>query len=114
MSKAKASKNYSSISVTINGRQFYAEGDAAEVSKKLDEFMSGIFSPFNRAVRSFTEGRKDWRTVLGIRSEKVTLEQVEHRFRILAKKHHPDKGGDRAKFEEITAARDAARLELAS
>lgn len=54
-----------------------------------------------------------WREVLGIEGT-PTLSKIEDRFRALAQVHHPDKGGDRNKFEEIVQARDAARLELAS
>ena len=54
-----------------------------------------------------------WREVLGIQGS-ASAQLVEDRFRALAQVHHPDKGGDRNKFEEIVQARDAARLELAS
>jgi hypothetical protein len=54
-----------------------------------------------------------WRETLGIQGT-ATIDLVESRFRALAQVNHPDKGGDRNKFEEIVQARDAARLELAS
>jgi hypothetical protein len=56
-----------------------------------------------------------WREVLGIEGA-ASLDLVESRFRALVKVHHPDQGGEkeRAKFEEIVQAREAARLELAS
>jgi hypothetical protein len=54
-----------------------------------------------------------WREVLGVTLARPTLAHIEERFRTLAQVHHPDKGGDRAKFEEIVAAREAARLEVA-
>lgn len=58
---------------------------------------------------------KTWREVLGIQpGELVTLEEVEARYRSLAKAWHPDKtDGDEATFKQITEARDAAREELA-
>ncbi len=37
------------------------------------------------------------------------LDAVEQAFRKLAKKHHPDQGGDPEAFKRIVAARDAAR-----
>lgn len=55
-----------------------------------------------------------WRETLGVTLTQPTMQHVEDRFRTLAQVHHPDKGGDRNKFEEIVQARDAARLELAS
>jgi curved DNA-binding protein CbpA len=58
---------------------------------------------------------RPWRQVLGISTTAAaTWPMVEERFRSLVQIHHPDKGGDRNKFEEIVQARDAARLELAS
>lgn len=55
-----------------------------------------------------------WRDVLGITTPTPTLETIRDRFRILAVMHHPDKGGDREKFEEIVRAREAAEMELSA
>ncbi len=46
---------------------------------------------------------KDYYHVLGI-DKKASAEEVKKAFRKLAQKHHPDKGGDEAKFKEITEA----------
>lgn len=102
----------SSVHFSINGREFYAEGDAAEVQRKLDEFMASVFAPLRNAMKRTQES--SWRKILGITAAQPTLRHVEQRFRILAKKHHPDKGGKRRKFEELMQAREAARMELAS
>jgi hypothetical protein len=53
-----------------------------------------------------------WRETLGVTLSQPTMQHIEERFRALSQVHHPDKGGDRNKFEEIVQARDAARLEL--
>jgi hypothetical protein len=102
----------SSIRFSINGAEFYAEGDEKEVSRKLDEFMGQVFAPLRGAIKR-TQG-PDWRKILGVTLKHPTLQHVERKFRLLARKHHPDKGGDRQKFEEIVQAREAARLELVS
>jgi len=53
-----------------------------------------------------------WREILGIRQEQlVNLDIIEQRFRALVKVHTPD--SDREKFEQIVAAREAARQEVA-
>jgi hypothetical protein len=71
----------------------------------------------NRAFLGFAalpeRASQPWREVLGIPGS-ATMTIVEERFRSLVQVHHPDKGGDREKFEAIVQAREAARMELAS
>lgn len=46
---------------------------------------------------------KNYYDILGI-DKKATADEIKKAFRKLAQKHHPDKGGDEAKFKEITEA----------
>ncbi len=46
---------------------------------------------------------KNYYEVLGV-DKKATQDDIKKAFRKLAQKHHPDKGGDEAKFKEITEA----------
>jgi molecular chaperone DnaJ len=46
---------------------------------------------------------KNYYEILGV-EKKATKEDIKKAFRKLAQKHHPDKGGDEAKFKEITEA----------
>lgn len=58
-------------------------------------------------------GRVDWRADLGIPPDAlVTAEIVQQRWRALAEKHHPDRGGNPAQMAAVNAARDAALQEL--
>ena len=43
--------------------------------------------------------------LLGI-SDKATSDEIKRAYRKLASQHHPDKGGDKVKFQEIQAAYD--------
>ncbi|MEO6536100.1 MAG: J domain-containing protein, partial [Candidatus Paceibacterota bacterium] len=46
---------------------------------------------------------KNYYEILGV-DKKASKDDVKKAFRKLAQKHHPDKGGDEAKFKEITEA----------
>jgi hypothetical protein len=53
----------------------------------------------------------DWRNVLNL-PDAVTVDEVITRHRCLAKKYHPDVGGDVEIMQEINAAKIAAINEL--
>jgi DnaJ-class molecular chaperone len=44
-------------------------------------------------------------TILGV-TEKATAEEIKRAYRKLASQHHPDKGGDKTRFQEIQSAYD--------
>lgn len=46
--------------------------------------------------------------VLGVRAG-AGLDETERAFRALAARHHPDRGGDPARFRELVDARDTFR-----
>jgi hypothetical protein len=51
--------------------------------------------------------RRAWTEVLGLPAA-ATKDQIEVRFRELSKKHHPDAGGSKDAFTELTTAREEA------
>jgi len=51
---------------------------------------------------------KNYYDVLGV-DEKATSAEITKAFKDLAKKHHPDRGGDKDKFQEINEAHDTLK-----
>lgn len=73
----------------------------------------------NRAFSGFAQlpaaiiTPEPWRAVLGFESNaKVTMEEVENRFRELAHKRHADKGGNDDEMRRLIEARNMAREEI--
>ena len=51
---------------------------------------------------------KNYYDILGV-SEDASNEQVKNAFKSIAKKEHPDRGGDEAKFKEANEAYDTLK-----
>jgi curved DNA-binding protein len=51
---------------------------------------------------------KNYYDILGV-NEKATSADITKAFKDLAKKHHPDRGGDKDKFQEINEAHDTLK-----
>ena len=56
---------------------------------------------------------KHWRDVLHLAPGLVTVPMIEAAYRELARKHHPDAGGDAEAMAALNTARDTALAELA-
>jgi hypothetical protein len=76
------------------------QGEPADWRRTLEDFL-----------RSHGARRPHWSEVLGL-PRTATLEQVMSRWRALALRHHPDRGGDDAAFRRVTAALEEAESEL--
>lgn len=107
-------------SLAANARSI---GLAIEAIRALERHGGGTM--MERAFAGFSalpppEGHvapaRPWRAVFAYSEEEgadVSLEEVEARYKRLAKKYHPDaQGGDDRAMSELNAARDSARVEL--
>lgn len=65
----------------------------------------GVAVYFSRPVKE----DYSWQEVLNIHNPDPTLEQIDSAYRELAKKYHPDAGGDLEMFKTVTQQRDRAR-----
>jgi hypothetical protein len=94
--------NLGAIAATLEAMRAIRRHGGAEI---LDRAFQGF-----AALTSGTT--RPWREVLGITGGAVTAALIDARFRELAKIHHPDAGGNTERFQELTAARDAALAEV--
>ena len=51
---------------------------------------------------------KNYYDILGV-DEKASSAEITKAFKNLAKQHHPDRGGDKDKFQEINEAHDTLK-----
>lgn len=79
-------------------------------------FVDAAFRGFEALPAPGQAAKRPWRVVLGLEDTGVILtpDHVRNAFKELARKHHPDVGGDAATFSEIVAARDEALSELSA
>ncbi|MHB1665962.1 J domain-containing protein [Thiomonas sp.] len=71
----------------------------------------GASDLLDRAFRGFEalpapQAARDWREVLG---HPENLGAAKRRYKEMAQRHHPDRGGDRAAWDELQEAWDAAQ-----
>jgi len=90
----RVADNLAAIAATLNAMRAIERHGGATI---LDRAFSG-FAALPAPEQPFQ--------ILGIGAN-ASIEEVERAYRLLASKHHPDKGGDPAKMARINWARDA-------
>ncbi len=69
-------------------------------------------------IRDFTEDRdieaqrKEARELLGVDSDSLDMELINKKYKLLAKEHHPDMGGNPETFKAINRAHKMLKREL--
>lgn len=76
------------------------------------DMLEAAFTGFAALPAPAAGMKRSWREVLELGSGRVTEQIIKDAYRILASRHHPDRGGDPAKMAELNAARDEALREL--
>lgn len=96
----RVADNIAAIAATIEAMRAIERHGGAEILERVFLGFQALPSP----------AAEPWWAVLGFaQGENVTKEKAEENFRRLAMQHHPDKGGEAAKFAEISLAIAAAR-----
>lgn len=98
----KVAGNLAAIAATLTAMRAIGRYSNAEI---LDRAFLGFAAlpPPNR---------REWWEVLGFGNGGVTLDDATERYKLLAKRHHPDMGGEAAKFAELSEAITNAREAL--
>lgn len=79
--------------------------------RRIDRYGVGTMEQAFAGYAALPPSGGDWRSVFSLPGH-ATMDQVETKYRDLAKEHHPDRGGDPLMMARLNAARDAARQEL--
>jgi len=79
--------------------------------RRIERYGVGTLEQAFAGYKQLPAGPADWWIILGLRPS-ATLDQVEDKFRELARKAHPDAGGTHDTMARLTAAREAARKHL--
>ena len=97
----RVADNLGAVAATIAAMRMIERHGGAEI---LDRAFTGFVA---------LPAPEQWWQALGFDDEdKVTLSEAESRYRTLAKKHHPDVGGNAGRFASITDAINTARERL--
>jgi hypothetical protein len=98
----RVADNLAAVAATLEALRAIERHGGAEI---MDRAYSGF------AQLPASTGRP-WYQVLDIPRSAANQTAINFRYRELCKTHHPDSGGDRRAFEELTRARDEALREI--
>lgn len=102
----KVEQNVAALAATIEAMRAIERHGGAEI---LDRAFTGFTALPAPTVAGM---KRPWREVLGVGNAPVDAQSVQATWRVLAMKHHPDRGGDPAKMAELNTARDEALKEI--
>lgn len=97
----RAEENMRSLALALDALRQLERHGGGHMMERAFEGFSAIPAP----------GKRSWRAVLGVKADEG-LDRAEAQYRDLAKRHHPDVGGDSSMFHEASDAIRQAREEL--
>lgn len=83
-----------------------------EAIRAVDRYGVGTLEQAFAGYSALPAQAASWFIVLEFDQPPTSFDVVEERYRALAQKHHPDRGGNSETMAKINAARDTAREEL--
>lgn len=83
-----------------------------EAIRAVDRYGVGTMDQAFAGYAQLQAGPDDWRSVLGLGHDSVTMGDVDEAFKRLARTAHPDAGGTDADMARLNQAREIARAEL--
>ena len=96
----RVADNLAAIAATLGAMRAIERHGGAEILNRAFEGFAALPAP----------ATVSWWTVLGI-TRNASLDEINSSFRALARRHHPDAGGDAEKFVIVKGAHDAALKE---
>ncbi|WP_343715309.1 J domain-containing protein [Inquilinus sp.] len=101
---------YATVEANLQAIHHILEARRTELRHGTLALVRATFQGF-RALPA--PGRRTWREVLVLDGPLFNRDQIERRFRELAKQRHPDAGGSAEAMAELNRARDEALKEIA-
>jgi len=91
--------------------EYGVDSETSALEKAFAQFFLGFAATPDDSVLLLGSGKDKWWEVLGVR-EGADKQAVVNAYRALAKKHHPDYGGNQDDFRRLRGAYEEAMREL--
>ena len=91
--------------------EYGVTSEAQTLDRVFAQFFLGFAATPDDTVLLLGSGEEDWWQVLGVEPE-ADQAAIRNAFRALARRHHPDAGGNAAEFKRLRRAYEQALAQL--